>query len=95
MRTLIISVVAWSLIVAALVLFWPGRVPGAGCWRLVEPQPGCLDQLAELNRQLWWSQTAPMLAVIGGGYLVIAMAAVRSVRRRRRARRDGDPLESA
>lgn len=88
MRIFVISIAAWSGIVAGMVLLWPATVPPGGCWRLIDPPPACSDQLAELNRQIWWSQTAPMLAVIVGGYALLALAAIRSMSRRRKARAD-------
>lgn len=81
MRHLVLQSVGWTALVLLVVLFWPWGLPGAGCWRLVDPPVRCLAQLAEANERLWLTQTVPMLAVFASGYLVVALLALRRVRR--------------
>lgn len=84
MKRLVVLALAWSALVVALLLFVPVGVNSGGCWRLVQPTPDCLDQLAALNARQWWTLTLPMLVFLSSGYVLIGAAMARTWLRRRR-----------
>lgn len=84
MKGLLIGAAIWTGVVVAAVVFvpWDTFLPPdlrmtSGCWRLVAPPPGCMDQLANLNDRRWWTLTLPLLVFISSGYVVLAILAVR------------------
>lgn len=83
MRRLVILGLVWTGVVVAGLLLWPRSLPGAGCWRLVDPPAGCLDELVRLNDGIWWTQTLPMLAFFASGYVILGLLALREWRRSR------------
>jgi hypothetical protein len=86
--------VFWTTISALIVLFGPANVDVPGCTHLVEPPTGCIALLAAANDHAWWTLTLPLLMLIVGGYVIVAITAIRALRRRRSAAADralGDP----
>jgi hypothetical protein len=74
---------AWTAVVLAVLLLWPGSVDTPGCAHLVTPSVACIGQLADMNDRAWWMQTLPMLAFVASGYVVLAVLALRHRRRSR------------
>lgn len=80
---LVLSVV-WTGVVVIALLVWPWALPAPGCWQIVDPPAGCLEDLARANDSIWRTQTLPMLAFFASGYVIVGLLAFR---RRRRAER--------
>ncbi len=83
MRGVLILAVAWTGVVVAVLLLWTRSLPATGCWRLVDPPADCLADLAQVNAQVWWMQTLPMLAFFTSGYVIVGLLAIRRWRRKR------------
>lgn len=77
MARLLISLIVWSAVVVIAITLWPANVNTPGCIRAVAPTAACLDELTAYNNHLWWTDTLPRLAVLGGGYVVIAAPVIR------------------
>ena len=82
-RRLAIFLGVWTVVVVAVILFWPSSVPEGGCWVLVDAPAHCLDELAAANDHIWWTQKVPILAFLSSGYVVIGAAAFRRLARSR------------
>ncbi len=78
----------WPVLVIVVALFLPWSLPVSGCWRLVDPPADCLNQLADANDRVWWTQTVPLLLLSASGYDVVGLMAIR---RRRRSFRPPGP----
>lgn len=83
MRRLLGSLAIWSVVVVAIVLFWPGQVETPGCASHVTPTAECLRTVERMNIVNWWSEAVPLLVVAAAGYLAILGLAWRSRRQLR------------
>lgn len=86
MKLLLVGLVGWTAAVVVLILFVPGFVNTPGCARHIDMSAACQAQMAAENADIFAFHTRPLLAVIAGGYVMVAIAAVWQSRRGRPAR---------
>lgn len=79
MRQFLLLALAWTAVVAALLLLWPSGVNTPGCMQLITPAD-CLAQATVMNDRLLWTQTLPMLVFIASGSVVVGALAYRRLR---------------
>lgn len=89
MKGLVAGIAAWTLVCAAILLFYPW--PGGnllGCMRKVGRDAACEEAQAVLNRACELTHILPLIVLMLTGYLVVAAAML--VRRRRNERLVGE-----
>ena len=74
MRTFIVAVMLWSVVVFAWVLFYPaGAGEVLGCMRLLSRSFECEARQQLINELRWQYQTLPTLVGIASGYVGIVI----------------------
>jgi hypothetical protein len=74
--------IGWTLLVLTVLVLTPSLMSAPPCASLVEPLPGCEVLNAAGNRFVWETQQRPIALLSIGGYVVIAVFALGSRRRR-------------
>lgn len=82
-KLLLAGLLGWTAAVVVLILFVPGHVNTPGCARHIDVSAACQAQMATENADILAFHTLPLLAVIAGGYLMVAIVAFWQSRRAR------------
>ena len=80
MRTAVIAVVAWTVLVLGFVLFFPNDHLTMPCMHLVGRSAACEADQATVNAAYQTYQTIPVLLAIAAGYVAIVAMGIRGSR---------------
>jgi hypothetical protein len=81
MRLVALVAIAWTILVAVVLLATPSLVSAPPCAGLVQPLPGCAVLEDAGNQLVWVTQQRPMVVLAAGGYVAIAVLGL-ALRRR-------------
>ena len=81
MRGVAVLLLLWSGLLLVALLFVGGDIQLLPCGRLVGPNPECQALMQAANEEYWRTQMLPRIVIAVGGYVLIVLYGIRTLRR--------------